>query len=1396
MFFHLPKNFKFKIYLKNKCTPVLLAATSIAITSLYGGQASGQVPLSDQPVFASSEVPGNLALALSVEYPTATRVAHTSNYNPSQVFAGYFDTEKCYQYVYDARENPSKTADSSYFNPVGAATNRTCSGLWSGNFLNWATTAAIDPFRWAMTGGRRVVDTTTETIIEKGYHSGQGNYFGDRSIPAQYIGGATPFTSSGIFNIRVNGMGFKMRFALNNAQLFTAQYFKNTSRTGTPVTTVTKQPAEQIWNSPPIPTDSNSVFSSIFSGTFTAPVDGKYKFRIKHDDGAILWVNNKNIYEANSWTSEYKNAKDVSLKKNEVFTVKIEQWNTGGAGGLSLQWALPGEGWTSFSNGAISSLDSATAFSNQTTAGTYDATIRVKVCDATVGLESNCVKYGDSYKPEGLVQQYAQKMRFSAFGYLNQNGNGRDGGVLRARQKFVGPTYPRPGESAGTNSHSEWDTNTGIMTLNPDASDATDTTSWAGLTSTPIVDSGVMNYLNKFGQLFPGNYKSNDPVNELYYAALRYFRGLNNISAWTDLGGANETNKKTYLDGFPVIRNWTEQDPIQYACQRNFILGIGDIYTHSDKNVPGGAGDGSPKKPEFNDFFEASKSTSNLKKLQGLGAEKGDEATGSTGSTDYMAGLAFEANSLDIRPDDINKRQSIGKQTVQTYWVDVLEQPFSRNNKFYLAAKFGGLDQSKLPNNFDPYTYEGDIPRDWWSTNGETLTDTRDGSTWPRPNNYFTAGSPDAMISGLQKAFQSIANEIRAYTTSFSYTSPDITSGDVAYASQYDSSGWSGAVTARRISYDASTGRPSMSEVWNTDSTLTTQLANNGWDTGRRIVTWNASATTKPVPFRYANLNSTQKQRLNPSYTSGNDAENYLKYLRGQKINENSSTDSTSTRSYRTRSSPLADIVGSKITAVGKPSAILRDAQNPGYSAFKTAKNDRTTMVYVGVNDGMMHAFYGKGDNAGKEAFAYIPSDMFNLTYAQSSTTGQDGPDSILSNLGNPNYQHRYSVDATPVVFDVDFNRTYSSTSTTPDWRSILIGGLGKGGRSFYAIDVTTPSDMTTESAVAGKVLWEFTDSDMGFSFGAPVVVKTNKYGWVVLLTSGYNNSDDYGYLYVVHPKTGALLEKIKTKTAAPGMAYASAFIPDFGDGTTDSVYAGDLNGTIWRFDLTGSNTSTAYPLGAAIAKLQDKTGNNLAVTTAPLIEVHPDTRFRYVMVGTGKLLDIVDVTSAQEQTFFAIKDGTAGAFKVHASPVARASLRQVTDLTNALSLDMNDSGWYLDLGKDDGSGVGWRVIAMPVAASDVVAFTSMLTTGDACSPAGVSRVYAINFAGGKTALSDGKAFVGFDTSVTDLKLLEVDGKIRLIAGDNQGNIESIDITIGFGNSLRILNWRETFSFD
>ena len=228
-------------------------------------------------------------------------------------------------------------------------------------------------------------------------------------------------------------------------------------------------------------------------------------------------------------------------------------------------------------------------------------------------------------------------------------------------------------------------------------------------------------------------------------------------------------------------------------------------------------------------------------------------------ATDYIAGLAYGVHVNDIRPD------LPGAQTISTYWMDVAEYQRVENlNQYYLATKYGGFTGATI--NAAPagpaYNMSTPLNQGQWDTSGQNIF--MAGSTHPLPDNYFVAGNANAMVTGLKSAFVGIATSIKAYTTSFSFSAPNVTSsGTESFDTQYDSAGWTGTITASTLTFDAM-GNPSGTALWTTNTTLQTQLAGTGWQTARNIATWNGSGG---VPFEAANLTAAQRSALTPSYS-------------------------------------------------------------------------------------------------------------------------------------------------------------------------------------------------------------------------------------------------------------------------------------------------------------------------------------------------------------------------------------------------------------------------------------------------------------------------------------------------------------------------------------------------
>jgi len=1352
------------------CALTLASGTSAATT------------LADIPVGTASSVPANLMLALSVEFPTGTVAAYkdATGYSASATYLGYFDNSKCYDYT---AAKDSKGVAVSYFTPYGSiGIGGNCLDLkgglhWSGNMLNWATMTALDEFRQALTGGNRALpspgletdgDTTSNTVLLRSRLNSQ--------------------STAGNFTDKQIGLGTNVAVTAvvgDNSFLLSGQvYIRNYAQ-----------------NSQFIVSDNKSFINGSYNDSNGVPKTG------------------------------------IAI--------------------------------------------------------TYNAAVQVCVPGM---LEANCnsnpkntyPNSGVYNKPEGLIQQNYQRIRVGAAGYLYTNGNTDQGnGIVRALIKDNGPdTYNGTGargyapcSSSNQNPNSEWDCATGIFSTNPyNLGKGNGLAPGGG----DAANSGAINYLNKFG--YKNGYETYDNIGDLYWASLAYLMNVSLASGYT----AKATSTNTMDVNFPMYSGAALNDPVQYSCQANAIVTIGDSHTWYDTYVPSS---GSP--PALSSPNQAALSPVN-------GADAGKYATllgnlplietnpkvtmasvytGAAGasstvslgnqsepnSTTYptynMAGLAYFAHTQDIRPapaDPTAKDPMPGKQTVDTYTVDVLEpggydgsssssaiyNPSSFKtsaggagpNMYWLAAKYGGFNDINgdgKPANFLT-----------WHTNNSTAA-----AFNLRPDNYFPGNQPDLIQNGLKQIFNKVSTtpqsaagpgvsvsrvltNVVADSSKGPYYSP--VAGFPIYTVSYTPTAWTGDVQGyvATASTSGAVTPVSGSQTWSAQGKLDALAAATGsgssfgWDTGRRIMTYDGSAGTA---FRWGNLSTSEQTAL------GSNGSTLLNYLRGDKSNE--------TTTFRARLHILGDIVHSEAVLVQNALAPkYSETFNPGYTAFATSVANRAPVVYAGANDGMLHAFEGdfvvpiataanQVTGGGSELFAYVPSFTFAGPDGAPQTSGLQAL-SILNGVttdksGNYlNYAHHFYVDATPTVADIDMSYAPATpyvsppsktTTATSNWQTILVGGLGKGGKGYYALNITNvPSSIdATSSTAAGEktlasstVMWEFTDSDMGYSFGEPLVVKTRKYGWVVLLTSGYNNPSGKGHLYIVNPKTGKLLETLNTTagtSASPsGLAHATGYTQDVSDNTVEQVYAGDLLGNVWRFDLSQASSS-AYPAPVLLAKLTAPDGTAQPVTTAPRIELDLNSNQlstrRWVFVGTGQALDATDLNSTQVQSMYAIRDGSGSTSSASGLPITRntSTFRKVSDLTKGVTVADTDAGWYYDLtGKAGTNGGTERIVVDPDAAAGVYTLTwaSMTPTSDPCTLAG--NIYAVNFGNGASVLVDSAgnlmAFQQVASAPTKIEQIQLPGtsQLALLYGQATGGPQTANIRGGSDNQyLQRVNWRE-----
>jgi type IV pilus assembly protein PilY1 len=336
---------------------------------------------------------------------------------------------------------------------------------------------------------------------------------------------------------------------------------------------------------------------------------------------------------------------------------------------------------------------------------------------------------------------------------------------------------------------------------------------------------------------------------------------------------------------------------------------------------------------------------------------------------------------------------------------------------------------------------------------------------------------------------------------------------------------------------------------------------------------------------------------------------------------------------------------------------------------------------------------------------------------------------------------HQYSVNATPAVGDICVSGCGAAGAT---WRTILVGGLGRGGRGYYALDITNPA--------APVVLWEFTDTNLGYSYGNPIITKQKDGRWVVLVTSGYHNispGDGVGRLYVLDAVTGAKIREISTGVGsasdASGLARINAWVArGMYDNTSLRVYGGDLRGNLWRFDINGDVGATGYD-AQLLASLKNAAGQEQPITTRP--ELGNINGYTVVFVGTGRYLGSNDQTNTNQQSLYAVKDTlsttsynnprtlpgfvqqTVGEIACPSDlPLACSTATDPTKTVTRNTVNFaKDNGWYLDF-QNISPNVGERVNNDPILLFGTLLITSNVPDATPCSAGGHSFRYFLDY--------------------------------------------------------------------
>ncbi|SNB65613.1 pilus assembly protein [Kingella negevensis] len=1472
---------------------VMLALPLLALSS---GQAETTTNFATGALAGSAiQYDPNVVLALSVEYPTAGPAydaKSNSEFTTASLkkrYLGYFDNTKCYVYrtadssdatgekafgraKYNGKflNNTDRENFSSFFANPDAVNNiqydasdkarheyfevskpaqdengyiGLCSGPneYSGNFMNWATMSAIDIFRQALTGGNRAA-----TLLQ----TGQAYTAGDQA--------------NSTFLRRANLVENQNRYAFEGRRVTLPKELMKrilpSDFAGEDVSKfyefdLDRSNAKKGYRS----TVVNAAMPTIFIANNGFTVDFRRPLTYSAPMTTRKRTDNSNNYYNRPFFGGWGRAPFKCYKNGTVGdeTVMREtdyrQYFNQTRGYYKIQ--VSPEGWVYYGSNVYKCYGYK---QNEETNQIYYTTLKnhvmplhavVKVCERGK-LENNCTGYpklatglpnknATSYKPTGLMQEKEDQMRFSAFGYGNVPNNTLNGGLLRARMKYIAgsnagkTTYS--GEFGSTTSlvetGAEIESTTGQFIINPDKQDAADSN---------VLNSGVINYLNKFGDA--SRYKQYDPAAELYYVAQRYLRHKGFPSEYQSFINSHRQSKTRIADltedekdNFPAITNW--DNPLitnpsilrENACRPNQILFIGDTNTHRDNDLPGfSENDGATQAYNTTDPGHVNVYDSDIQlntvletiirhQNQHHPFASSFENTGSQRSRSGMAGLAYWGHVNDLQAN-LN-----GRQTVSSFFVDVLENndykgdtAYSNvySNAYYLAAKYGGFTgnttKDSMPNERSQWT--DDAP------NQSSISAFGDGV----PRNYAVANSPENMITALKNALNStVGGQVPSQTnvsTDVDTTSAiDLNKGLFVIQSTFTESSptFSGSILARKLTRDSLKAggydtKCSPTECWDAGALLNSDFHKTGTWQNRNVYASNGSKVAK---FDITNA-EIFKDKLKEKVATDEqiDTKDLISYVLGDPSKESSN-------GLRVRNNYLmGTVINSGSATIRKKTANVISPLG-GMCQYKEGDKvrNRPNFYAVAANDGMLHIF----NKDGHERMAYLPSVVLPKlnAYATKQYIGST-------------YQ-RWMNDGTPVTAEL--------CDTSREAHSILVGSTGRGGNGVYALDVTNLNEQANEE----NVLWEFAPEEMGLTVQSPILSHNKNGEPIAIVGSGYrtDNGNDQGYIFVLkniterrNPSSDWVEGKdyYKIPLGKAGVGELTAVDTD-NDNSVDTIYVGDFEGKLWKLvkdEATGQFTSAYQSNGTNVPLFKAEA----PITGAPAVETSGGKT--YVTFATGRFFGNDDLPTASKtlQNYAyglvepANNSAVTGEAALDASGLFNRKFELATKKTGAAANTtyyevvaenanqtfdpINNTGWRLKLltnmlSVDKAAIVQHKVAQFQAVTPDT---GEKATDENVCKQTGSSSVIAVNLRTGDTWKADPVFDTNndgtFDSKDGNFAMETVSGNValrnntiktlqklnlNLLAGSEGSIFSKMNPLTPTNSVLKRLSWREIF---
>ena len=812
-------------------------------------------------------------------------------------------------------------------------------------------------------------------------------------------------------------------------------------------------------------------------------------------------------------------------------------------------------------------------------------------------------------------------------------------------------------------------------------------------------------------------------------------------SGWTPLTDAMFRAGVKFESPDVYRKNPSDSSSPQYSCRQNFHFAFTDGYWNQPGTVtPYNVGNPDNQNQSLPTTNNSPYGNINYQANSGLAASDTTPPIYRDNLSNHLADIAFYFWYRDLSPLENNVPLFISDQTTDIDRdgdvddFDIFWNPMNDPADWQHMVNFTvGLGiNGAIPYNDSSYQQLLDGTLKWSDNHVDDLWHAAINSR----GRYLSAKKPAELVQGFSEVINAIV-ERQGSASSVATTSSRYEVGTTVFKAIYDPNDWSGEVIAKDVVTNALS--------WNAADVLTSMI-NNAIE--RNIITFDPN--NDGIPFRWDDLTTDQKDSLN-TFNGIIDTygPNRLAWLRGDYTQELQNGGQ-----FRNRKNYLGDITHSDPVYVpppGPPLFFYPDNLEPvSYQTFVNSNANRTPMLLVGANDGMLHIFDAE---TGREILAYIPNILFDR----------------LSNLPDPNYQHEYFIDETVTVWDVFYGG---------DWHTVAIGGLGKGGKGIYALDITNPSGFSENNA-ANIAMWEFTDKDdpdLGYTYTRPYIMKMNNGKWMVAFGNGYNSVTGNAALFFLDIETGGKSPtgtRIKISTdegptkdplglSRPNGISNMVALDLNNDFMVDIIYAGDYFGNLWKFDVRDpdptkwdifrDNTNNPKPLFIA----RSPSNEPQPITKTPAIKRHTKKRGYIIYVGTGSYIQYDDPIDTTVQTVYGIwdrMDDLSGSNRIQTIYRDHLLEQQILNIDTTTFTDTNSRattsnpirwyndpnklpngsenpprylGWYMDL-LNNGIAEGERVFEDLFVSANVLNFTTLIPSSDPCISGGESWAFRVN---------------------------------------------------------------------